>query len=132
MKKTSKFDSAIEASPEIKSYIYQQLVEFEPFITENTKVAVLAKNPLSLALQLETDGNPIPKNKLKEMHRISISLIDGEARIEAEGLHENIYEAIRIAKGILYEHLSEIQDNVLTKQERMTQIQNARIGSTIH
>ena len=39
----------IESSLEIKSYIHQQIVDFNPFITPETLIVVVARDPLRLA-----------------------------------------------------------------------------------
>jgi hypothetical protein len=40
--------TVLDESPEIRSFIYQQIVDFENFVTPETKVAVMAKDPLKL------------------------------------------------------------------------------------
>lgn len=118
--------------PEIKSYIYQVLMEFEPFTTPTTTVAVVAKDPLKLITRLEADGVDYDRTELKKMYRISISLIEDGTKIEEEGLHEDIYEAIKIAKDKLVKVLIEIQDNVITAQDRTMQINSVRQAGTLH
>jgi ribosome-associated translation inhibitor RaiA len=117
----SNFDLS-HVSPEVKSYIYQTIMEFEPYTTPETIVAVIAKDPLKLISQLEAEGTDYDRVELKKMYRISISLSEEGAKIEEEGLAENIYDAIRIAKDKLVKVLSEIQDNVISNQDRTIQI----------
>ncbi len=119
-------------SPEVKSYIYQTISEFEPFSTPETVIAVLAKDPLKLITQLEADGVNYDRTQLKKMYRISISLTEEGAKIEEEGLHEDIYEAIRIAKDKLLKALTEIQDDVISNQDRHMQINEALAGGSVH
>lgn len=118
--------------PEVKSYIYQVLMEFEPFTTPTTTVAVIAKDPLKLITQLEADGVDYDRTELKSMYRISIALIEEGTKIEEEGLHEDIYEAIRIAKDNLVKVLIEIQDKVITSQDRTMQINSVRQTGSLH
>ena len=35
----------IEETPEVKSFIYQQIVDFEPFLTSSSLVSVISKQP---------------------------------------------------------------------------------------
>jgi ribosomal subunit interface protein len=119
-------------SPELKSYIYQTIMEFEQFTTPDTIVAVVAKNPLKLYSRLEENGQPVDKHSLKKMFRISITLSEDGTKIEDEALHEDIYEAIRLAKDKLVKKLCEIQDQIISSQERKIQIDTAVGGSHIH
>lgn len=122
----------IETDPEVKSYIYQQLIDFEPFVTPDTVVAVVARDPRKLALQLETEGRPIEMSQLRKMHRIVIILKDGETTIQDEGLHEDVYEAIRLAKQNLMTKMVAIQDHIVTNSERVEQINHALQNTQLH
>jgi ribosome-associated translation inhibitor RaiA len=121
----------IEDSPEVKSYIYQQISEFELFVTPETIVSVLAKDPLKLALQLETDGVDIKPQELSKMFRISMCLQEGDSQIQEEALDKNIFAAIRKAKEKLLARLNEIQDEVMSNQERAVQINSVLSQSHI-
>jgi hypothetical protein len=128
----SNFDIS-HVNPDVKSYIYQTIMEFEPYTTPETVVAVIAKDPLKLISQFEANGTSYERSNLKKMYRISISLSEDGARIEEEGLSENIFEAIRIAKEKLIKVLSEIQDSVISNQDRTIQINGIlQHAGTIH
>ena len=118
--------------PEIKSYIYQVLMEFEPFTTPTTTVAVTAKDPLKLIKSMEANGVDYDRTELKSMYRISIALIEDGTKIEEEGLHEDIFEAIKMAKDNLVKVLIEIQDSVVTAQDRTMQINSVRQTGEVH
>jgi ribosome-associated translation inhibitor RaiA len=120
-----------DLSPEVKSYIYQAIMEFEPFTTENTVVAVVAKNPLHLLSQEDTP-EVFDRKKLSKMYRISITLSEDGTKVSEEGLHEDIYEAIRMAKDKLVKTLTEIQDSVISNQDRTIQIRTAMGGGSVH
>jgi ribosomal subunit interface protein len=122
----------LEVSPEVKSYIYQSILEFEQFSTPNTTVAVIAKDPLKLISNGNGAGAGYSKEILKTMHRISISMVEDGAKIEAEGVAEDIYNAIRIAKEKLIKQLCQIQDEIVSAQDRKIQIDNAVGGSHVH
>ena len=119
-------------SPEVKSYIYQAISEFEPFTTPETLIAVIAKDPLKLITQLEADSVDYDRTELKKMYRISISLSEDGAKLEEEGLHEDIYKAIKIAKDKLLKVLSEMQDSAISTQDRAMQINEALSNGTVH
>jgi ribosome-associated translation inhibitor RaiA len=128
----SSFDLS-NVSPEVKSYIYQTILEFEPFTTPETVVAVVAKDPLKLISQLDADGEDFDRTELKRMYRISISLVEDGTKIEEEGLAEDIYDAIKMAKDKLIAVLSEIQDSAISSQDRTVQINTILEHSgTIH
>lgn len=122
----------IEESPEVKSYIYQQIMEFEPYVTPQTVVAVIAKNPKKLALQYEAEGRDVDLQDLASHFRISISLKEGDAKITAEGVDKNIFAAIRLAKEHLLEQLRAIHENVESQQERNMAIHQALQNTMIH
>ena len=104
-------------SPELKSYIYQIIAEFEPFSTPETVITVIAKEPLK---------------KEKNKFRISISLVEDGTKLEDEGLDEDIYIAIKLAKDKLIKRLCEIQDQMISSQERKVQIDSAASNGQVH
>ncbi|MES3039140.1 MAG: HPF/RaiA family ribosome-associated protein [Bdellovibrionota bacterium] len=122
----------IETNPEVKSYIYQLIAEFEPFVTPETVVAVVAKDPKKLAKKLREQGDEMEPSKLARMHRISIILKDNETQIQAEAVSENIYDAIKLAKEKLVAHLAAIQDVIQTNAERTAQINSALNSHLLH
>lgn len=122
----------LETDPEVKSFIYQQIMEFEPYVTPQTVVAVLARDPRKLAIQLETEGRPVPPAELKKMYRIAIVLKEGDTKIQEEALHSDVYTAISMAKDKLILRLAEIQDQVITNQERVSQINSALQNNQLH
>ncbi|MBK9324173.1 MAG: hypothetical protein IPM97_14705 [Bdellovibrionaceae bacterium] len=121
-----------EDSPEVKSYIYQQISEFEPYITPDTVVEVISKDPTKLALQYESEGKDFDIDDLRSHFRISISLTEGGAKIIAEGVDKDIFTAIRVAKNSLLQKLQEIQDNVVSQQEHNMAIHQALQNNLIH
>lgn len=123
---------AIEDSPEVKSYIYQQIAEFAPYVTPQTVIAVISKDPMKLALQYEAEGRESEIEGLKSQYRISISLKEGDAKIAAEGVDKDIFTAIRIARDILLKKLIAIQDSVVTQQERNMEIHHALQNTLLH
>lgn len=122
----------IEDTPEVKSYIYQQISEFEPFITPETVVSVISKDPKKLARQYEMDEKEFDIELLKTQFRISISLKEGDAKLVAEGLDKDIFTAIRMAKELLMQKLMSIQDSVVTQQERNMAVYQALQNTMIH
>ncbi len=129
--------------PEVKSFIYQAILDFEPFSTPETVIAVVAKNPLELLSQVEEesenvtlafDRTDLPKKTvLKKMYRIAISLTEDGQKIESEAIHENIYDAIRLAKDHLVAALQQIHDDIVSNQDRYVQIRQAMAaGGEVH
>lgn len=118
--------------PEVKSFIYQVISEFEPYCTPTTQVAVVSKDPLKLISHFEATGDEYDRTDLRKMYRISITLSEEGTKLEEEGLDENIFEAIRIAKDKLLKVLMEIQDHVISNQDRAMQINTARENGSVH
>lgn len=121
-----------EVDPEVKSYICQVLMDLEPFTTPETLITVTAKDPLKLISQFEAEGIEYKKSSLKKMHRISICLEEDGAKIQDEALHEDIFSAIRLAKEKLVKTLEEIQDNMISNQDRHAQINTALKNTGVH
>jgi len=111
----------IEETPEVKSFIYQQIVDFEPFLTPTSLVSVVSRN---------TDDDKKRSKNLK--HQIQISIKENDVSIVEVGSSENIYEAILEAKNKLYQKLVSIQDSVISEQDRMVQIKLAKSNRLIH
>ena len=121
-----------DVSPEVKSYIYQTLMEFEPYTTPSTIVSVIARDPLKLITQFEADGVEYDQTKLKKMFRISISLKEDGNKIEDEAVHEDLYTAIRMAKDKLLKTLIEIHDSVVSNQDRTAEINGILQNGNVH
>lgn len=122
----------IQNDPDLKSFVYQQIAEFQPYVTASTVAAVIAKDPQKLALELELKGQGRSKSQLAVLHRVAIRLKDGDSTIQDEAHHENIYEAIRLAKEKLINRLDEIQDEVISKKDRIDEINQALQNQTKH
>ncbi len=126
----------IENDNEVKSYIYQQIMDFNPFVTPETLVMVIARDPngvyttqnpdLAIEIDESEDLADLPK------YRIAVVLKDEDTTIEAEAFDDNIYEAIRLAKQKLLDQLIEIQNEIENPQERMNAIQQASENKPIH
>ncbi len=115
---------------EIQSYIYQQIAEFEPFITPETLVMVIVRDPN----QTEDDhaAEPYTTTQEESIHRIAIILKEDDATIEAEARHSDIFEAIKYAKESLLQKLIQIKEEVEDPQERLQAIHQARSNEQIH
>lgn len=122
----------IVENPEVKSFIYQMIADLEPFITPQTVVTVAAKNPRKLALQYEAEGKEFSIEELKNLHRISITLSEGDSKISAEGLDRDLFIAIREAKENLVKELIAIQDAVISHQDRLIQINHYLQNTHLH
>jgi ribosome-associated translation inhibitor RaiA len=116
---------------EIQSYIYQQIAEFEPFITPETLVMVIARDPNQTEDEQST-SEPYITTDEDSIHRIAIILKEDDAIIEAEARHSDIFEAIKYAKESLLQKLIEIKEEVENPQERLQAIQQARSNEQIH
>ena len=118
-------EQLIQNDPDLKSFVYQQIAEFQPYVTPSTIAAVIAKDPQKLAMEFELKGQGRSSTQLALLHRVSIRLKDGDSSIQQEAHHENIYEAIRLAKEKLLIRLDEIQDTVISKKDRIDEINQA-------
>lgn len=119
----------LETDPNLKSYIYQQLAELNQFITPETMVFVLARDPNEK--REDVDDDEIVELK-KYQNRIAIILQEGEGNIEAEAHHDDIFEAIKMAKEALIQQLLEIQEQVESPQDRLRAIKEASENNQVH
>ena len=136
----------LESDPEIKSYIYQQILDFNPFVTPETLVMVVARDPSTVyAVEAqsedeEEDSFEIESRQASEeeaiagkfKYRIAIILKDGESAIEAEAFNNDIFEAIRLAKENLVARLIEIQEEMEKPADRIKAILEATDNTQIH
>ena len=121
----------LESNKEIKSYINQQILDFDPFITPSTLILVIARDPQLRDTDLEIDSEASEKSKPAN-HRIVIILKEDESSIEAEAFHDDIFEAIKLAKEKLVIELLAIQNEVENSQERLMAIQQAGNSNQVH
>ncbi|HWU43994.1 MAG TPA: HPF/RaiA family ribosome-associated protein [Bdellovibrio sp.] len=122
----------IEQNPDVKSFIYQQIAEFDNFVTPQTMVSVVARDPKKLAIQYETDGIEFSQDELKKLYRIAIVLNESGTKVEAEGVSEDIYQAITLAKDSLLQKLVAIQDSVVSHQDRIIEINHYLQHPVLH
>jgi ribosomal subunit interface protein len=111
---------SIEDTPEVKSFIYQQIVDFEPFLTSSSLVSVVSKSSENV------------RKKNAQAHNILITIKENGVSLEEEGSSDNIYEAILEAKNKLFKKLVSIQDSVISQQDRMAQILSMRSNTNLH
>lgn len=121
-----------QKNPEVKAFIYQQINDLEGFVTPDTVVTVMAKDAAKLAAQYDMEGIEFDKKELKKMYRVAIILKEAGATAEAEGMDKNIFVAIRKAKDNLLHKLVEIQDSVVSQQDRNTEVHQYLHQPTIH
>ncbi len=122
----------IETDPEVKSFIYQQTLDFNPFVTPETLVVVLARDPGQTYDNIEDESaEEVPMEEVFN-YRIAIVLKDGDSSIEAEAYHNDIFDAIRLAKEQLLARLIEIQEEIENPQDRLSAIKDAQENKQIH
>jgi hypothetical protein len=119
-------------NPEVKSFIHQMTLDFLPYVTPSTVISVVAMDATLLHRKLKKNGKSVSKAKLSEYHRIQLSLVDEGARISSEGLDKNIYVAMKKAKEKMLSHLAQIQNTVMSEQERLTQLRLAQQSKILH
>ena len=118
----------IESDKDVQSYIYQQITEFEQYVTPETLVLVVARDPY----EGFEDEQPDQDRNSEVLYKIAIILKENEATIEAEATNTSIYDAIKQAKEQLINKLIEIQNEVESPQERLQAIQQASSNDQIH
>lgn len=125
----------LEADPEVKSFIYQQILDFNPFVTPETLVMVVARDPKAV-YEPEQDthdfSEDISASDRKCKYRIAVVLKDGDTSIECEAFENDIFDAIKLAKDRLVARLIEIQNELESPQERLNAIKGASDNKLVH
>lgn len=85
---------SVENDPELKAYIYQNLVDLQPYLAPESQVAVL------IGQDSGEDGD-LPR------HALTLVATLGGYRLEAKGQDEDIYAAFMMAKRKM---LSQLED----------------------
>ncbi len=112
---------AIENDREFKAYIYQQLVDLQPFLEPESQISVL--------VQLEQDE--ASENGMTII--LSLVATIGDYKLEAEGRHGDMYEAFSLAKQAMVHELEEYYNAAVDATERDAEIQTLLAGGyTIH
>ena len=109
---TDNLQGLIETDSEVKSYIYQQVTELNPYVTPETIIMVIARDPKDITqgkMDVEEDNVQNIKELSRYKHRIAIILQEDGATLEAEAFHDDIFEAIKMAKTSLLDRLVELQ-----------------------
>jgi hypothetical protein len=125
----------LEADPEVKSFIYQQILDFNPFVTPETLVMVIARDPKA-AYEPEQDTHDFSDEATASdqncKYRIAVILKDGDTSIECEAFENDIFDAIRLAKDRLVARLVEIQNEIESPQDRLNAIKEANDNKLVH
>lgn len=135
----------LESDTEVKSYIYQQLHDFSPFVTPDTLVMVIARDPTASYAVETADPNTDNSDEIVSLtteepnlneaaykYRIAVILKEGDSAIEAEAFHNDVFEAVRLAKEKLLGRLIEIREEVESPQDRIKAIKEASDNTKIH
>ncbi len=105
--------------PSIKAYMHQKGSELGQFVTPQTEVVWLSED--------------LFKQSTNEYgYRIELVLREGEAQIRQAGVSKDIYSAIDRAQRKMLEKLLKIQEQVLSQEDRMNQIQAALTTQIVH
>jgi ribosome-associated translation inhibitor RaiA len=120
---TEATNTSYEMDPEFKAYIYQHLMDIQPYLIANAQVAVLVQR---------AEGD-VPVDADEPDYLVTLVATLGDGRMEAEGQHEDIYEAFNKAKNNMISQLSEIQNSMLDPAEREVEVRAALNGTyTLH
>ena len=104
---------------ELKAYIYQQLIEVQPYLVADAQVAVIVEQ--------------VKASKKKKEFVVTLSTTIEEGRMETEGQDADIYQAFGKAKDLMVHQLAEIQNSMMDAAEREVEVRTALSGGfTIH
>lgn len=118
--------------PELRAFIYQQIQEFRPYISLNTVIEIVEKDIKGLLKNLELEGVDVDPNEFEGKTRVMIKLTENQSNIEVEGLGEDVFSAIGEAKLKMIKVLQEIQNEVVSQNERLQEINRALSSVVFH
>ena len=104
----------IETDREFTAHVYQNLIDLQPYLAGDSKIAVMVRRS-SPEMDVEIDDAAASgaSNFL-----VTLSATVGEARIEAHGQDADIYVAFDEAKELMVEHMSEWSESAQDPRER--------------
>lgn len=120
-----------ESSPEVKSFIYQQIQDLRTFMTPKSIVSVVSKKISGDEDDKTKSRSKKSKKQQRLLYEVAISISENTVKLEEVARNSNIFEAIRIAKTKLYNTLSKIQDEVISIEDREAELINAK-NSIVH
>lgn len=101
---------SVENDPELKAYIYQHLVDLQPFLAPESQIAVMiGKNE-------RDDGSA-------NEHALTLVATLGDFSLEAEGQDEDVYQAFILAKRKMLTQLEDWYASSVDTNERDNEIQ---------
>lgn len=151
--------SQMETDRELKAYIYQQLVELQPYLVADSQMAVSvqqvmsAKNPAPSPADLsadQTDGDANSGASASAMdadmddadnehspqpgdYVVKLTTTLDEGKLIAEGFSTNVYEAFISAKAVMVDQLAQLQNAIIDQSDRDEEVQSYLDGSrTLH
>jgi ribosome-associated translation inhibitor RaiA len=128
---------AYETDRELKAYIYQQLVDIQPFLVADSQVAVMVHQvPAEQDETLKNSDQTPPQKKSKKAARaqdfvVTLIATTEDGRLESEGQALDIYEAFSKAKNQMQIQLEEWQNAQMDPLDREVAIQSVLNGSQL-
>ncbi len=107
---------------ELRAYIYQQLAEFQPYVTAETVIEVIADDSAEWLERQLQNGEAVDRDGIKGKFLIRIVLIDGGSKLQGTGVATDVYSAIRVSKENLLKLLIDIQEKVISTKDRLMEI----------
>jgi ribosome-associated translation inhibitor RaiA len=112
---------SIENDREFKAFIYQHLLELQPYLAPESQVSVM----------IQVDQEEEHTND--RMITMTLAATFGDYRLEAEGTDADMYEAFILAKDSMLEQLEEYFNLAVDSAERDAQIRSVMEGHhTLH
>ena len=102
----------LEKDRDFKANIYQQLIDLQPFLSEESQVAV--------AIHVSPPKDDEPKRAAE--YALTLSANIGELRLESEGRDSDRYVALSLAKQSLLLQLDALHGAAIDSRERNAQI----------
>lgn len=114
--------TSVENDREFKAHIYQQLVELQPYLSEDSQVSVA----------IHVEKNP-ERPEEKPEYILTLAANFGQFHLETEGRDSDHFKALDIAKQKMIDQLNEAHAAAIDSRERNAHIQALARGElTLH
>lgn len=114
---------------EIKAFIHQQINDLEEYLLESAELTVSEQNAQTIIKRLKKSEELDPSFEAK--HCYSFHLEDSGETLDAIGLHNDPYEAIKIAKNKMLQQLIVLQNELISNSDRQNEINQVISGGNI-
>ena len=119
-----------ETDRELKAYIYQQLVDLQPYLVDDSQMSVTVQKIISnkgaASVEVIDKTKPQPGDFL-----VTLATSIEDVKISSEGHGRSVFDAFAVAKGTMLLQLNELQNILADQSDRDEEIKSYLDGSRV-